>query len=86
MPTQAGSVTPEHGEVPPQLHNTRSASTAANRYRSLRQLPLAQGGWRDSLSPRWPACTRPRVEEKEILAIPPDDLGALSGPVGAVTS
>jgi site-specific recombinase XerD len=78
MPTQAASIHREHIETfLVHLQQTRSASTAANRYRSLRQLFR----WleEDGETPSSPMARMrpPSVEEKAVPVIPDDDLRTL---------
>jgi site-specific recombinase XerD len=78
MPTQAANIHREHIEAfLVHLQETRSASTAANRYRSLRQLFR----WleEDGEVPSSPMARMrpPGVEEKAIPVIPAEDLRAL---------
>jgi site-specific recombinase XerD len=78
MPTHAASIHREHVEAfLVHLQQTRSSSTAANRYRSLRQLFR----WleEDGEIPSSPMARMhpPGVEEKAVPVIPDDDLRAL---------
>jgi len=78
MPTQAVSIHREHIEsFLVHLQETRSASTAANRYRSLRQLFrwLEEEG--EIPSSPMARMRPPGVEEKAVPIIPTDDLRAL---------
>ncbi|MBA3362453.1 MAG: tyrosine-type recombinase/integrase [Acidimicrobiia bacterium] len=78
MPTQASSIHREHLEAfLVHLHQTRSASTAANRYRSLRQLFrwLEEDG--EVQTSPMARMRPPSVEEQTVPVIPDDDLKAL---------